>query len=93
VHDAVLIMAPIEEIEAAVAAMREAMAEASRIVLDGFEVRTDCPAEYDEHGEPVPFPQIIRYPKRYMDERGERMWKVVTELVEEAEEEAGRQVA
>ena len=93
VHDAVLIMAPIEEIEAAVAAMREAMAEASRIVLDGFEVRTECPAEYDEHGEPVPFPQIIRYPKRYMDERGERMWKVVTELVEEAEEEAGRQVA
>jgi DNA polymerase-1 len=93
VHDAVLIMAPIEEIEAAVAAMRGAMAEASRIVLDGFEVRTECPAEYDEHGEPVPFPQIIRYPKRYMDERGERMWKVVTELVEEAEEEAGRQVA
>jgi hypothetical protein len=70
------------------------MAEASRIVLGGFEVRTDCPDEHDEHGEPVSFPHIIRPPKRYMDERGERMWKVVIELIEEAEaEEAGRQVA
>ena len=42
VHDALLITAPVEEIEAAVAVTREAMAEASRAVLDGFEVRTDA---------------------------------------------------
>jgi hypothetical protein len=79
VHDALLIMAPIEEIEATVAAMREAMAEASRIVLDGFEVRTEV--------------QVWRYPERFYDERGERMWKVVTELVEQAEAMATRVVA
>jgi DNA polymerase I-like protein with 3'-5' exonuclease and polymerase domains len=79
VHDALLIMAPIEEIEATVAAMREAMAEASRIVLDGFEVRTEV--------------QVWRYPERFYDERGERMWKIVTELVEQAEAMATREVA
>jgi DNA polymerase I len=79
VHDAVLIMAPIEEIEAAVAATREAMAEASRIVLNGFEVRTDA--------------KITRYPDRFSDPRGERMWRVVTQLVEEAEAMAAREVA
>jgi DNA polymerase I len=71
VHDALLIMAPIEEVEATVVAMRAAMAEASRIVLDGFEVRTEA--------------QIWRYPERFYDERGERMWNVVTQLIEEAE--------
>jgi DNA polymerase I len=42
VHDALLIAAPIGEIETAVAVTREAMAEASRVVLNGFEVRTDA---------------------------------------------------
>jgi DNA polymerase I len=56
VHDAFLICAPLDRIEADVARMREAMAEASRIILDGFELRTDA--------------AIVRYPDRYMDERG-----------------------
>ena len=42
VHDAILICAPIERIEEVVAAMRAAMNEASRAVLDGFEIRTDA---------------------------------------------------
>jgi len=42
IHDALLVAAPIDAIEAAVAATRAAMAEASRIVLDGFEVRTEA---------------------------------------------------
>src|SRR5262245_65693609 len=41
VHDAVLICAPLERIEADVASMRAAMAEASRVVLAGFELATE----------------------------------------------------
>jgi len=76
VHDAVLIAAPIGEIEAAVAVTREAMAEASRIVLDGFEVRTDA--------------KVTRYPQRFTDPRGRRMWGVVNQLIEEAEATTAR---
>jgi DNA polymerase-1 len=41
VHDAILIEAPADELPDAVQAAQEAMANAGRIVLDGFEVRTD----------------------------------------------------
>jgi hypothetical protein len=77
VHDAVLIMAPAGEINTAVAATREAMVEASRIVLDGFEVRADVKITRD----------------RFTDARGTRMWNVVTRLIEEAEAVATREVA
>jgi DNA polymerase family A len=80
VHDALLIAAPIREIEAAVAATREAMAEASRVVLDDFEVRTEA--------------KMTRYPERFADARGATMWGVITQLVGGAETaEAGRKVA
>jgi hypothetical protein len=80
VHDALLILAPIGDIEAAIAITRKAMAEASRVVLDGFEIRTEA--------------KITRYPERFTDARGTRMWNVVTQLVEEAEAAAaGRLVA
>jgi hypothetical protein len=68
VHDAVLICAPLERLEVDVARMREAMAEASRIVLDGFELGTDV--------------KIVRYPDRYMDERGAVMWDRVMKLID-----------
>ena len=42
VHDAFLICSPIDRIEADVAAMQDAMAEASRIALGGFELGTDA---------------------------------------------------
>ena len=38
VHDAVLICAPLDRLEADIAATRAAMAEASRFVLAGFEL-------------------------------------------------------
>jgi DNA polymerase I-like protein with 3'-5' exonuclease and polymerase domains len=80
VHDAVLVTASIHEIEAAVAVAREAMAAASRIVLDGFELRTEA--------------KVTRYPERFTDARGTHMWNVVTQLIEEAETaEAERHVA
>jgi len=68
VHDAVLICALLERLEADVARMRQAMAEASRIVLNGFELGTDA--------------QFVRYPDRYMDERGALMWDRVMNLID-----------
>jgi DNA polymerase I-like protein with 3'-5' exonuclease and polymerase domains len=68
VHDAVLICAPLERLEADVVRMKDAMREASRIVLDGFELGTDA--------------QIVRYPNRYMDERGAVMWGRVMNLID-----------
>jgi DNA polymerase I len=67
VHDAVLICAPIERLDADVAQMRACMAEASRIILAGFELRTDA--------------TLIRYPNRYQDPRGAVMWDRVSRLV------------
>jgi len=69
VHDAVLICAPLERLDADVVRMQEAMFEASRIVLDGFELGTDA--------------KIVRYPDRYMDERGSLMWDRVMRLIHE----------
>jgi DNA polymerase-1 len=69
VHDAFLICAPLDRIETEVARMQEAMAKAARIMLGGFELRTDA--------------VIVRYPDRYMDERGAVMWDRVNRLISE----------
>ena len=69
VHDAVLIEAPIERIEADVALMQEIMRRASRVVLNGHELRTDA--------------KIIRYPERYTDRRGDAVWANVLQLLSE----------
>jgi hypothetical protein len=68
VHDAVLICAPLERLDANVERMEAAMREASRIVLAGFELGTDA--------------KIVRYPDRYMDERGAAMWDRVMKLIQ-----------
>jgi hypothetical protein len=60
VHDAVLIEADADRIDDAVAVMRAAMNEASRIVLDGLAIDTDV--------------EIIAWPNRYDDVRGRAMW-------------------
>ena len=67
VHDAVLICAPLDRIEENIAGMRNAMAEASRAVLGGFELGTDA--------------AMVLYPNRYMDARGQVMWDRVTKLL------------
>lgn len=67
IHDAVLIEADVDEIDEAVALTRECMAAASREVLNDFEVKTDA--------------EIVRFPDRYMDPRGERMWELVLEVL------------
>lgn len=67
VHDAFLICAPLDQLEHDITKMRAAMAEASRIVLDGFELRTDV--------------DVVSYPDRYMDDRGAVMWARVQDLI------------
>ena len=67
-HDAFLICAPFERLDADVATMRATMVEASRVVLRGFELGTDV--------------SVTKWPDRYMDSRGQIMWHRVTELLD-----------
>jgi DNA polymerase I len=75
VHDALLICARFDRLDDAIITTRAAMAEASRIVLNGFELRTDF--------------KVTPWPRRYMDPRGERMWETVNEIIDAAERGAG----
>ena len=68
IHDAILIGAPLDHLDADIATTRAAMAEASRLVLDGFELHTDV--------------SITRWPSRYMDSRGRVMWERVINLLQ-----------
>jgi DNA polymerase-1 len=68
VHDALLIEATVEDIEATIVQARALMGQASREVLAGFELNTDV--------------EVVRYPDRYMDKRGEVMWDTVDNIVE-----------
>jgi DNA polymerase-1 len=70
VHDAVLIAAPLSRLDEDVAAMREAMREASSIVLAGFELGTDV--------------KMVCHPNRYEDSRGKEMWTRVMGLIGES---------
>ncbi len=68
VHDALLIEAPVEALDEHIALMQEAMVQASRDVLEGFELRSDV--------------KKFIYPDRYMDERGEVMWKTIETVLQ-----------
>jgi len=69
VHDAFLIAAPLSRFDEDVAAMQAIMSEAGRYVTGGLDIRTDA--------------DVIRWPDRYMDERGEVMWRKVIGLLDE----------
>jgi hypothetical protein len=75
VHDAILIGAPLDDLDQHVIQTQELMAKASEIVLDGFSLRSDA--------------YVIRYPDRYMDDRGTKMWETVWNCLEELEENQG----
>jgi DNA polymerase I-like protein with 3'-5' exonuclease and polymerase domains len=77
VHDALLIEADDELIDASVEITQEKMAAASRIVLDGFELRSDA--------------KVVGHPDRYSDPRGEQMWATVTRLLAELNEHQKRE--
>ena len=63
VHDAFLIEASADAIEAETGRMQGAMRKASEVVLPGFPLKTDA--------------KIVRHPDHYTDPRGERMWTAV----------------
>jgi hypothetical protein len=67
VHDAVLIEADCDAADRDIARMQDAMREASRIVLAGFELGSDV--------------KLIRENERYADPRGHVMWTTVTEIL------------
>lgn len=77
VHDAVLIEAPLAEIETVVSATQAIMREASAAVLDGFEVGSEA--------------KIIRPPARFLEAKGVQMWNRVMALLgrEDAMVDAG----
>jgi DNA polymerase I-like protein with 3'-5' exonuclease and polymerase domains len=68
IHDALLVEGAANEINTVVADTQRAMAEASRAVLAGFELRSDA--------------KIVCYPDRYSDPRGEKMWKTVMGILD-----------
>ncbi|MBM4094037.1 MAG: hypothetical protein FJ276_32210 [Planctomycetes bacterium] len=70
-----MIEAAEDDIDPVVAQTQAAMAEASRVILGGFELRSDA--------------KIVRYPDRYSDPRGEVMWHAVTEILSELKTEDG----
>jgi DNA polymerase family A len=67
VHDAILIAAPLERLEADVVTVRSQMAMAGAAVTGGLPVRTDA--------------ELVRWPDRFMDERGRSMWQQVMSLL------------
>ncbi|OKO76566.1 hypothetical protein AC630_22315 [Bradyrhizobium sp. AS23.2] len=67
IHDAFLIAAPLWRLDDDVRHMCEIMSKAGSYVTGGLPIRTEA--------------RIIRYPERYMDERGIAMWNRVVRLV------------
>lgn len=63
VHDAILIEAPLTELDNVVAHTQAVMRAASAAVLGGFMLESDA--------------KIVRSPERYMDKRGISMWNTV----------------
>jgi DNA polymerase-1 len=68
IHDAVLVEGPTESMDSVIAETKVCMAEASRIVLGGFEVGVDA--------------DVVRWPDRYADESGKKFWDTVLRLAD-----------
>jgi DNA polymerase-1 len=68
IHDALLVEGPADGIDEVVRATQRAMVEASRYVLDGFELRTEA--------------DVVRWPNRYVDKRGAKMWETVMGILQ-----------
>jgi hypothetical protein len=63
-----LIEGAASEIGDVITATKATMARASSVVLDGLEVPTDA--------------EVVLWPDRYADPRGDVMWNLVTELMQ-----------
>jgi DNA polymerase I len=67
IHDAFVAEADLDRVEEASAALDLVMRDASRVVLRGYELPTDC--------------DIVRPGEHYFDDRGVEMWDTVTRLL------------
>jgi hypothetical protein len=72
VHDAILITAPLEQLNEDIARMQSYMEEGSRIVLEGFALRTEVAAK-------------VKFPDRYSDKRGMAFWDKIISLLPNVE--------
>jgi hypothetical protein len=77
VQDAILVQAPLDKLDETIHKARHLMAKASRIILSGFELRTEVMR--------IPDPKRGEFADRYWDERGEEMWRKVWETIGELE--------
>ena len=72
IHDAFLMESDTDQFDAQLAVLQDAMAEASREVLDGFEVRTEA--------------EIVTYPDRYVDDKDDtEMWDKIMRILDRVE--------
>jgi DNA polymerase I len=71
IHDAFLVEADLDRAEEMSEALDRVMRDASRIVLRGYELPTDC--------------QVVRPGERYHDDRGAEMWSTVERLLAKLE--------
>jgi DNA polymerase I len=71
VHDGFLICSTTERLDADIAKMRAIMCWAGKLVTGGLAIRVDC--------------KTVRYPDRYMDKRGQRMWNFIIRLLAQRE--------
>ena len=68
-HDALLIEAPLADLEIAVGQTQRLMAEASSVVLDGFELRSEA--------------KIVRHPDHLGETHKSVVWSAIQRLIEE----------
>jgi len=73
IHDAFLIAAPLDRLDADVATMQGMMEKAGEYVA-GIPIRTDA--------------KVVPWPDRYMDERGQAMWNRLMALLDDAQKAA-----
>jgi hypothetical protein len=76
VHDAVLVEAPADRIDAVTAETQAVLAEASRIVLGGPALRSDA--------------QIVRFPDRLLDDDSRGFWGRLMGYLNETDPDCGR---
>jgi hypothetical protein len=68
VHDGFLIMAPLDRLEHGASLLDRLMRRSSEVVTRGLTIRVET--------------KLVRYPDRYMDEKGEAMWNRIMALYE-----------
>lgn len=66
IHDAVLIEAPLDDLDEVISKAQVIMADVSDYILDGFSLSSDV--------------DVVKYPERYSDDRGAHLWETIIGL-------------